>query len=187
MTAVLDRPREDEVVPAHAPGTSPARRRVAWAGALVALVLVVGLAAVASFPTGSPSPEGVVPSGGRVAATGRVGSARVLLAVESGDLVLRVAYKGEKGWHGVAAEPVDGDSPAAWSSTDGEGKVPALSSVYGRPRGARVRVLWSDGKRDEVDLALDGAYLIARAGRVAVDRVVVLDADGATVLEVTEL
>lgn len=160
---------------------------VRWVSAVTALLLAVGLAAVAGFPTGDPSAEAVVPSGARLAARAAVADVHVLLTVDAGDLVVRIAFEGEKGWHGVAADPVPGRTAAAWTATAGNGSVPALSAAYGRVEADRVVVHWTDGTRASAVPARDGAYVVARPGRVLVDRVVALDAAGMPVLEVTDL
>lgn len=162
------------------------RRFLGWLAAAMAVILVVGLVALAGFPTGEPTPGGVVPPSGRLAAQTRVADVHVLVAVDSGDLVGMVAYDGDKGWLSVDLDPVDGSTPAAWASTAGNGPVPALSAVYGRAPGGRVTVEWADGAVHTVTTARDGAYVVAREGQVEVDRVVVADG-GEVVLEVTEL
>lgn len=167
--------------------TSPLSRRfLGWVAAGITVVLVVGLVALAGFPTGDPTPEDVVPPSGRLAAQTRVAGVHVLVVVDSGALVGMVAYDGDKGWLSVDLDPVDGSTPAAWASTAGSGPVPALSAVYGRAPGDRVSVEWADGVVDTVATARDGAYAVAREGQVEVDRVVVADG-GDVVLEVTEL
>lgn len=162
------------------------RRLLGWVAAGVALVLVVGLVALAGFPTGEPTPEDVVPPSARLAARTEVAGVHVLMAVDSGDLVGMVAYDGDKGWLSVDLDPVGGSTPAAWASTAGNGPVPALSAVYGRAPGDRVSIEWTDGAVDTVATERDGAYVVAREGQVEVARVVVTDGDG-VVLEVTEL
>lgn len=177
--------------------TAPHRRRsrftppfsrpsLGWVAAGIAVVLVVGLVALAGFPTGEPTPQGLVPPSGRLAAQTRVAGVHVLVVVDSGDLVGMVAYDGDKGWLSVDLDPVDGATPAAWASTAGNGPVPALSAVYGRAPGDRVSVEWADGVVDTVATARDGAYVVAREDQVEVDRVVAADGDD-VVLEVTEL
>lgn len=162
------------------------RRLLGWFAAGVAVLLVVGLVAVAGFPTGEPTPEDVVAPSARLAAQTEVAGVHVLVAVDSGDLVGMVAYDGEKGWLSVALDPVDGSTPAAWASTAGNGPVPALAAVYGRAPGDRVTVEWADGAVDTVATERDGAYVVGREGQTEVDRVVVIDGDD-VVLEVTEL
>lgn len=162
----------------------PAR---AWLGAVAGLLLAVGLAAVASFPTGAPGPTRLLPPGARLAASAPVDGVRVLLTVQGGELVGVVAWKGEKGWHGIDLDPVPGSTAAAWSTTAGEGPVPALSVVYGRAPGRVVGVGWADGRRASVRTEEDGSYVVARPGRHRVARVTVADERGREVLEVTEL
>lgn len=185
MTALVMR----RVRSMRAPDAS--RRVIGWAAAVLSLLVVVALVAVAGFPTGERSPAALVPPGGRLAAQAAIDDVRVLLTVQEGELVGIVAYQGEKGWLGIDLEPVAGSTPAAWAATDGaddtNAPVPAMSTVYGRADGAEVEVEWSDGRTDRAATARDGAYAVARRGRVGVDKVVVLDGDGGTLLEVTEL
>lgn len=162
------------------------RRFLGWVAAGAAVILAVGLVALAGFPTGEPTPQDVVPPSGRLAAQAQVGGVHVLVAVDSGELVGMVAYDGDKGWLSVDLDPVDGSTPAAWVSTAGNGPVPALSAVYGRTPGDRVRIEWADGAVDTVATERDGAYVVGREGQTEVDRVVVTDGDE-VVLEVTEL
>lgn len=184
MTALVVR----RVRSLHAPAAS--RRVIGWAAAVLSLLIVVALVAVAGFPTGERSPAALVPPAGRLAAQTAIDDVRVLLTVQEGELVGIVAYKGEKGWLGIDLEPVAGSTPAAWAATDGadgDAPVPAMSMVYGRADGANVEVEWSDGRTDRAATARDGAYVVARRGRVSVENVIVLDDDGGTLLEVTEL
>ena len=181
MTAVrLDRPRA-----LHLP--SPSRRAVGWVSAVLALLVVVALVGVADLPTGERSAEAVVPHGARLAARAPLDDVHVFLTVDRGDLVTIVAYEGEKGWLGVDLEPVPGRTPVAWAATEGGGDIPALSVVYGRVDGESVRVEWADATVSKVEAERDGAYVVARRGKIVVEKVVVLDATGRAVLEVTEL
>ena len=166
---------------------APARRRAsAWLGAVVALVLAVALVAVADFPTGSPAPQGVLPSDARLTARARVGDVEVLLASRPRGLALVVAYQEAKGWFGLALDPVDRQTAAATTTTRGRGEVPPLSAVYGRVTGDRVRANWSDGRRSEAAVQPDGTYLIVRPGAVRLRALTVLDGDGDVVEEVRE-
>lgn len=172
--------------------TREPRRRgaVAWAGAAVALLLAVALVAVAGFPTGDATPAAVAPPGARVAVdepVAGVTGVHVLLTVEAGELTAIVAYDTDKGWLGVDLEPVPAGTVAAWAATRGEGPVPSLSAVYGRAPGTLVEIEWADDETTRVMTERDGAYVAARQGRVAVNRVVVLDDGGGVVMEVTEL
>lgn len=163
------------------------RPAIGWAAAVLVLTVTVALVGIADFPTGERSPQGLVPSGARLAARAAVDDVHVLLTVEAGALVAIVAYEGEKGWLGVDLEPVPAGTAAAWAATTGRGPVPALSTVYGRAPGAAVRVAWADGRASRVETERDGSYVVARAGRLVVEKVVVLGDGGETVLEVTEL
>jgi hypothetical protein len=149
-----------------------------------AVLLVVSLIGLASLPAGASSPRGVVPDGRRVAASTSVRGVRVMVLSSSGRLNLLVAYEGEKGWHGVEVDPAPRNAVAAWAATQGAGDVPALSAVYGRAEGARVRVEWADGETAEAPAATDGTYLVARPGRVRSEHVTVLGGDGAVLTEV---
>ena len=155
------------------------------AAAIVGL-LITAVVAAASYPTGSPTLAGAVPDAARVAARGRVGDARVLLLSEARGLRLLVAYKSDKGWLGVGLDPAPARAAAAWSSTEGGDDVPALAVVYGRaPADAsRAVILWADGRRQRVGVALDGVFLAARAGRVRSIVVNLLDAKGVLLRQV---
>jgi len=152
--------------------------------ALTGLLLVLSLVGLASLPTGAATANAVVPDGRRVAAASDVLDVRVMVLSSSGRLGLLVAYQGEKGWHAVEVDPAPRGAVAAWAATRGAGEVPALSAVYGRADGARVRVQWADGQMAEVTTATDGTYLVARPGRVRSSQVTVLGGDGAVILEV---
>jgi len=181
MTAlVLDRMRSFET-------GDVARRLVPWAGGAVALLLVVALVAVAGFPTGASSPERLVPAGARLAAEAQVDGARVLMTVEGGELAAIVAYKADKGWLGVDLEAVPADTVAAWAATDGGDAVSALSAVYGRVAGVQVQVRWDDGTISFAETARDGSYVVARRGRLGVDRLVAIDRANRPVLQVDDL
>jgi hypothetical protein len=157
------------------------RLRHAITGVAV-VVLVAALVAFASLPTGAATRDAVVPADARVAATGAVGDARVLLLSQRGRLRLLVAYHRSKGWFGVPVAPAPPGSPVAWAATRGSGIVPALSAVYGCIDGvqSKVRVRWADGRGTDASPAGDGAYLVVRRGRVRVADVSVVAADGST-------
>jgi hypothetical protein len=167
MTSVLDHPRTPRLVLAAA-----------------ATLLVAALIGLASVPTGADTPQGTVPDGRRVAASTRVGDVRVMVLSGRSRLNLLVAYRGEKGWHGVAVDPAPSGALAAWAATRGGGDVPALSAVYGRATGAEVRVTWADGHTAVTKTASDGTYLIARPGLVRSSQVTVVGDDGAVLSEV---
>jgi hypothetical protein len=167
MKPILDHPRTPRGVLAAAAG-----------------LLVVALIGLASLPTGASTATGTVPDGSRLASSTRVEDVRVMVLSNGGRLNLLVAYEGDKGWHGVEVEPAPRGAVAAWAATRGAGDVPALSAVYGRADGARVRVRWADGRTDDATTESDGTYLIARTGRVRSDHVTVLGEDGAAVTEV---
>jgi hypothetical protein len=167
MTRVIDHPR----LP----------RALAFGAGLVLVAALVGLASV---PTGADTPQGTVPDGRRVAASTRVGDVRVMVLSTTARLNLLVAYKGEKGWHGVAVDPAPPGALAAWAATRGGGEVPALSAVYGRASGAEVRVRWADGRTAVARTASDGTYLAARPGLVRSKHVTVVGDDGAVLGEV---
>ena len=160
------------------------RRSSRLLAASTSLLLVLSLVGLASLPTGASTATGVVPDGHRVAASAGVGEVRVMVLSASGRLGLLVAYEGEKGWHAVEVDPAPLGAVAAWAATRGAGEVPALSAVYGRAEGARVRVQWADGQLAEVSTATDGTYLVARPGRVRSAQVTVLGGDGAVIVEV---
>lgn len=164
-----------------------ARRLTPWMASVSAVLLVVALVAVAGFPTGQASADRLVRKGARLAAQAEVEGVKVLMTVDSGKLAAMVAYQGDKGWLGVDLEPVPADTVAAWAATDGDGPVPALSAVYGRASGVQVQVLWADGAIDVVATARDGSYVMARPGRVGVDRLVVVDDAGRLVLKIDDL
>ena len=132
--------------------------------AAVAVLIAVGLVAVASLPTGAATAAGVAPAGARVAGAVELEDATVLLLSEGGRLRVQVAYRGPKGWLGALLPPAPDGVVAAWTGTDGAGPVPALSALYGTAPGDAVRVRWSDGETAEVDTAIDGTWLVARPG-----------------------
>ncbi|MEY2569640.1 MAG: hypothetical protein QOE35_4169 [Actinomycetota bacterium] len=90
-----------------------------------------------------------------------------------------VAYHRDEGWHGVEVPAPPARSAAAWAATRGGAGVPALSVVYGRADGARVKVEWIDGQLTETTVGADHAYLLARRGHVRSKSVSALGADGA--------
>jgi hypothetical protein len=167
MTPVLDHPR------------TPRLLLVA-----TAVLLVAALVGLASVPTGADTPQGTVPDGRRIAASTSVGDVRVMVLSTRSRLSLLVAYRGEKGWHGVAVDPAPSGALAAWAATRGGGDVPALSAVYGRATGAEIRVRWADGRTAVARTASDGTYLLARPGMVRSSQVTVLGDDGAVLSEV---
>ena len=148
------------------------------------VLLVAALIGLASLPTGAASAAATVPDGRRLAASAAVADVRVMVVSAAGRLNLVVAYKGEKGWHGVDVDPAPRGAVAAWAATRGAGEVPALSAVYGRADGPRVRVQWADGRTADAVTASDGTYLVARAGRVRSQQVTVVGDDGAVIIEV---
>lgn len=160
------------------------RRWLAWASGLV---FAAGVVAAASLPTGSPSVEGVVPSGARMAARQTVGPVDVLLVVEAGSsLRVEIAYRRAKGYFDVLLDrPPATGAAAVWAGTAGTGDIPALSAVYGRaPAPARsVEVTWTDG-RVTTALVEAGTYLSAREGLLRSKSVRVLARDGSVVSEV---
>jgi hypothetical protein len=158
---------------------SPIAPRAVLAAA--ATQLVAALVGLAGLPTGAATAAATVPEGGRVAASVPVAGVRVMVLSTSGRLSLLVAYSGEKGWHGIEVDPAPAGSVAAWAATVGSREVPALSAVYGRAQGGRVRVDWADGRVAETDTAADGTYLVARPGRVRSAHVSVLGEDGVVV------
>lgn len=58
--------------------------------------------------------------------------------------------------------------------------------MYGRAPGDSVRVAWGDGRETTARTERDGSYVLARRGRVGVDRVTVFDG-GTVALEVKDL
>ena len=152
--------------------------------AVAGLLLVAALVGLASVPTGADTPQGTVPDGRRIAASTGVGDVRVMVLSTASRLNLLVAYRGEKGWHGVAVDPAPPGALAAWAATRGGGDVPALSAVYGRATGAQIRVRWADGRTVVTKPASDGTYLAARPGMVRSSQVTVLGDDGAVLGQV---
>lgn len=167
MTAVLEHPRTPRIVQLAA-----------------AVLLAAALVGLASVPTGADTPQGTVPDGRRVAASTRVGNVRVMVLSTRARLNILVAYRGEKGWHGVAVDPAPPGALAAWAATRGGGDVPALSAVYGRATGAEVRVEWADGRTATTKTASDGTYLVARPGLVRSAQVTIVGDDGAVLSQV---
>jgi len=159
-------------------------RSRSWVLGAAGLVFAAALVLFAALPTGAASPEGVVPDGARLVASRTVGDSRALLASESGELRLHVAYPGPKRWLGVALKPAPAGAAAVWAATTGKEGVPALSAVYGRVNGVSVQVELADGRVTAESAASDGTYLAVRPGRVGAARVVVLDETGAVVAEV---
>jgi len=156
--------------------TSAGPRITGW---LAAIVIVTGLVAIASQPTGAASPGATVHAGGRVAASAPIDRARVLLVAERGDLHLQVAYPTAKGWLTVVLAPVGGDTAVAWTSTSGKGPVPAFSAVYGRTDAARVEIAWSDGSAPTAVAVDAGTYLAVREGDARPLSVTAIDGSGA--------
>ena len=147
--------------------------------------LVAALVSLAALPTGAATPEAVVPGGARVAATTPVGGdARVLLLSDRGRLRVLVAYRGEKGWFAVPVKPPPRTASVAWAATSGGGRIPALSLVYGRLDGARVRVHWNGGATQETAAAPDGTFLVAKRSRLRSAAVEAVAADGAVLTRV---
>jgi hypothetical protein len=155
-------------------------------GLAVAIAVVLGAALVglASLPTGASRADAVVASDGRVAGETRVGDVKVLLVSKGGRLGVVVAYRDDKGWFGVPVEDAPRDATIAWAATPGGGRVPALSTVYGRVAGASVDVRWADGRVSHAATATDGTFVVARRGRVRSSSVVVRATAGAVVSEV---
>lgn len=148
------------------------------------LLLTAALVGLASVPTGAQTAEATVPDGRRVAASTTAAGVRVMVLSSGSRLALLVAYRGEKGWHGVDVDPAPAGAVVAWASTRGGGEIPALSAVYGRATGARVRVRWADGRVAEVVPESDGTYVVARTGVVRSAAVTVVGEDGTTLTEV---
>ena len=151
---------------------------------VAASVVVVALVWLASVPTGADSAAATVGQGSRLAATAPVGDVEVLLVARSGALSVHVAYPGPKGWLSVRLPAAPSTAVAAWAATEGTGPIPALSVVYGRAAGTTAVVRWADGEETTVQAASDGVYVAARDTRVASEHVRILDATGATILEV---
>jgi hypothetical protein len=176
---VHSRARNLHVLPVRSPRhvvTARWRQVLALAAAALLLASLVGLAAL---PTGAASAEEVVPHDARVAARTSVGGALVLLLARDARVQILVAYHRDEGWHGVAVPAPPARSAAAWAATRGGGGVPALSVVYGRTDGARIRVEWVDGQTADAAAGPDHAYLVARRGHVRSKSVSSLGADGA--------
>lgn len=147
--------------------------------------MLAGLVVVGGAPTGAPTPAGVVPSGGRVAARTAVEGAVVMVVAEGAERYLVVAHRGAKGWFGLHPPRSRPDAPVAWTATTGGRGLPPLAAAYGRePGAARVSVAWADGRRQSGRVALDGTWLVARPGRVALREVRLVDAGGQVVARV---
>jgi hypothetical protein len=154
---------------------TPRRQRaVGLAAAAVLVAAVVGLVAL---PTGASSAEAVVPRGDHIESRAKVGPARILVVTRKGQLRLLVAYRRGEGWRHVEVAPPPARAAAAWAATRGGAGVPALSVVYGRTDGVRVRVVWADGTSDERPVT-GGVFLLARAGHVRSKTVAIMAADG---------
>jgi hypothetical protein len=150
----------------------------------IAVVLGAALVGLASLPTGASRADAVVASDTRVAGRAPVGDATVLLVSKGGRLGVVVAYRDDKGWFGVPVEDAPRDATIAWAATPGGGRVPALSSVYGRVGGASVDIRWADGRVSQTTTATDGTFVVARRGRVRSSSVVVRTTSGDVVSEV---
>ena len=156
-----------------------------WLTGVAATVLFLGLALLASLPTGGDGPSDAITDGSRLAASERMDDDTVVQILSSGrGLSAQVAYRGPKGWLGARLTVVDADTVASSAATGGAGPVPALSIVYGRAPADAVTVTWTDGTVDDVTVESDGVYVAVRAGRHASASVVFHDATGAVVLEV---
>lgn len=161
-----------------------ASRRWLLAGAVFACF--VGLVFYASLPTGADRAADAVPEGARLVHDVAVEDVVVQLVSEGGSLRIQVAYPSSKGWLAVALDDQPGDVSAAVSSTPGGGPLPEFTAVYGRVEGDAVDIDWEDGDTSTLTPESDGAYLVARVGRIGVARVTVRSA-GATVAEVDDL
>jgi hypothetical protein len=155
-------------------------RRVRLLGLVAAAIGVASGVGLVLLPTGASSATAVVPDGERVETTAVVRDTQVMLLNRNRTLHLLVAYHGDGGWHGVEVQPPPPDSAAAWAATRGGTGVPALSAVYGRATGTRVRVTWADKTVNEVPV-VRGVWLVARPGHVRSASVTILGADGAVV------
>lgn len=160
-------------------------RRYRWALAGAALsVLLVALVWLASLPTGVDSPARTVAEGSRLAASVKVADVEVLIVSKRGALSVQVAYPTPKGWLGAPLRAAPSNAVAAWAGTEGDGAIPALAVVFGRAPGASVEIEWADGRRSTVRTASDGVYVAARDRNVGSARVRVLNAAGASVIEI---
>lgn len=164
-----------------------ARRRPGLVAGLVATLVALALIAIGVQPTGVDEAADTVPDNGRLASMVPVNDDRVLLVSRGGALEVHVAYQGPKGWLSVQLPAAPANSVAAWAASPGEGPLEPLAAVYGRAVGTSAIVTWDDGRVDEVELASDGVYLVAREGRIAPSRVEVVDDEGESMFEVTEL
>lgn len=173
---------------ADRPGLRRMVHRHRWLIGGVALsALLVGLVYVASLPTGTDSPERTVATGSRLAAQAAVDEVEVMVISSHGDLSVQVAYESAKGWLAAALPSAPANSIAAWTGTKGSGPIPALSAVFGRAPGTSLEIAWADGERTTVDTASDGVFLAVRDRYVIATLVRVLDASGATILEIEGL
>lgn len=164
---------------------TPRRRFLALAGGLVFGLVLAGLVVVGGAPTGARTAEGVLPPGDRVAARAGVGDVVVMVVAHGTERYLVVAHRGAKGWFGLRPPRPQPGAPVAWTATPGNGTVPALSAAYGRAAGgSRAVVTWADGRTQVARVALDGTWLAARAGRVALREAKVVDARGDVVAQV---
>lgn len=160
-------------------------RQHRWSlGGAALSVLLVALVWLASVPTGADSAARTVGEGSRLAARAEVADVEVLILSERGALSVQVAYPSPKGWLGAPLPAAPSNAVAAWAGTRGEGAIPALAVVYGRAPGSTVEVEWADGRRTTVRAASDGVYVAARDRYVASVKVRVLDAAGASILEI---
>lgn len=159
------------------------RHRWSLGGAALS-VLVIALVWLASLPTGADSPARTVIEGSRLAASVEVADVEVLIVSKRGALSVQVAYPTSKGWLGAPLPAAPSNAVAAWAATSGDGAIPALAVVYGRAPGASVEIEWADGRRTTVPTASDGVYVAARGRYVRWARVRVVDAAGASVVEI---
>ena len=159
----------------------PRLRAIVWT--LDIAVLLAGLIAFASIPTGAPSPAGVAPADGRVVVQQAVAGASALVVARPETLQLLVAVHKAKGWFGLRVADTAPDG-IAWASTAGARGVPALSAVFGRATGATVRIRWSDGTETIATVQSDGTFLAARAGVERSVSVAILNVSGGIVRQV---
>jgi hypothetical protein len=148
-------------------------------GLAAGALFVASLIGLTTLPTGADSAADVVPPGSRTTASVPVEDARVLLVERGGRAHIVVAYRRDEGWHAVNVPPPPAGSAAAWAATRGGSGVPALSAVYGKTDGAKVKVEWADGKTADATVGSDHTYLVVRPGHVRSKSVSVLGADGA--------
>lgn len=156
-----------------------------WIVGVIVTVAFLGLALLASLPTGADRPQDAVPPGARLADDRRIDDdTRVQVLSSQGRISVQVAYRGPKGWLGTGLGALPDDTVAAWAATGGSGPVPALSVVYGRAPAEEIEVTWEDGEVTTAQAASDGVFVVARDGRHRSRGVVMRDAAGASVLEV---